>query len=140
MNSGPLIRETSVQNWSVLGATSRRRTSTSSIVSGSSALKRMDERQRHRHPAPPQEPVSGSGSLGGAHDSFQTISHSQVMMEPITGEPSRIAYCAGDGEGTAGRRRAGRRPAADGAGPDRPAAGVEAVRGTGRRAESGDGA
>src|SRR2546430_6174776 len=39
MNSVPLMRETMVQNWSVLGAMSRRRTSTSSMVSGSSAMK-----------------------------------------------------------------------------------------------------
>src|SRR5207253_10189738 len=59
MNSGPLTRETMVQNWSLVGAISRRRTSTSNILSGCSAMK-MDERQRLRHPAPPHEPVDGS--------------------------------------------------------------------------------
>src|SRR6202043_3249741 len=99
MNSGPLMRETMVQNWSVLGAMSRRRTSTSSIVFGLLSNKSWMNGSDHRHPAPPQEPVSGSGSLGRSNHSCQTFSHSQVMMEPLTGELPRIAYCAGDGGG-----------------------------------------
>src|SRR3989442_575800 len=34
-------------------------------------------------------------------------------MEPITGPPPAVAYCAGDGEGTADRRRAGGGAAAE---------------------------
>src|SRR6267143_6576207 len=113
MNSGPLMRETMVQNWSVLGAISRRRTSTSSIVFGLLSNENLDERQRHRHPTPPQEPVGGSRRIGRKNRSCQTISHSQVVMGPITGASWRVAYCAGDGEGTIDRRRAGRRASAE---------------------------
>src|SRR6267143_1709298 len=137
MNSGPLMRETMVQNWSVLGAISRRRTSTSSIVFGLLSNENLDERQRHRHPTPPQEPVGGSRRIGRKNRSCQTISHSQVVMEPITGPPSRIAYCAGDGEGPVGRGRAGRRPSAERRRRGRPAAGVEAVPGAGRTTQGG---
>src|SRR5207253_11253982 len=110
MNSGPLTRETMVQNWSADGAISRRRTSTSSIFRAPQQRK-LGKRQRRRHPAPPQEPAGGNGRLGRSHRSCQTISHSQVVMEPPTESfprkeeknacRSRIAYCADDGEGRA---------------------------------------
>src|SRR5207237_6660020 len=145
MNSGPLTRETMVQNWSADGAISRRRTSTSSIVRAPQQRK-LGKRQRRRHPAPPQEPAGGNGSLGRSHRSCQTISHSQVVMEPPTESfphkeeknacRSRIAYCADDGEGRAGRRDAGGGAAADRRGPGGAASGLETLPGAGRRVES----
>src|SRR3981189_1810457 len=140
MNSGPLMRETMVQNWSVLGAISRRRTSTSSIVFGLLSNENLDERQRHRHPTPPQEPVGGSRRIGRKNRSCQTISHSQVVMEPITGPLSRVAYCPGDGEGTLNRRRAGGRAAAERRRPGSTVASMEEVPDAGRRAAGGGGA
>src|SRR5439155_2966811 len=97
----------------------------------------LDERQRHRHPAPPQEPVGGSRRIGRKNRSCQTISHSQVVMEPITGPPPPVAYCAGDGEGTAERGRAGGGAAAERRRRGGTAAGMEAVPGAGRTAEGG---
>src|SRR3989441_3737992 len=87
------------------------------------------------NPAPPHVPVGGSRRIGRTNRSCQTISHSQVVMGPITGPPSRIAYCAGDGEGTAGRRRAGRGASAERRRRGGPAASMEAVPGTGRTTE-----
>src|SRR6202163_4135664 len=90
--------------------------------------------------APPQEPVGGSRRIGRKNRFCQTISHSQVVMEPITGPPSWAAYCAGDGEGTAGRRGAGRRASPERRRRGGTAASMEEVPGAGRTTEGGGGA
>src|SRR5438309_10549949 len=88
----------------------------------------------------PTSRLTAVARIGRKNRSCQTISHSQVVMDPITGPRSRIAYCAGDGEGPTGGRGAGRRRAAGGRRPGPAAPRLEAVPRAGGSAGTAGGA